>query len=129
MGIFSGKKKSRDVIEKYFKEKNISLEFENGKYSFVLVNQEKGFSLYPYFTYDDDSHELSFLINIRNASFDYNYKILNEFNLKSKYLKALLKDSIIFIEYNTKVELDEFREIMDLLIESVFMNSAGIDSL
>lgn len=130
MGLFGGsKKKTKETIEKYFKDKNISLEKDGKNYSFELVNQKEGFSLYPYFTYDEDLNELSFFINLKTVGLDYDYKKLNSFNVGSKYLKAGIKDSIIYLEYNAKLDVDKFKELMDLLIESVFIKSLEIDSL
>ena len=130
MGLFGGsKKKTKETIEKYFKDKNISLEKDGKNYSFELVNQKEGFSLYPYFTYDEDLNELSFFINLKTVGLDYDYKKLNSFNVGSKYLKAGIKDSIIYLEYNAKLDADKFKELMDLLIESVFIKSLEIDSL
>lgn len=130
MGLFgTSKKKIKEIIDKYFKEKGISLDKEGKNYSFELVNQKEGYSLYPYFIYDEDTREFSFLINIKNAELEYDYKKLNSFNIGSKYLKAGIKDSIIYLEYNTKIDIDEFKELMDLLIESVFIKSLEIDNL
>ncbi len=130
MGIFSSsKKKAKDTIDKYFKEKNISLELKGNNYSFEIVNQKEGFSLYPYFTFDESTNDFSFLVNIKKVELEYDYKRLNDFNITSKYLKAGVKDSIIYLEYNAKVDYTEFKTIMDLLIESVFIKSSEIDSL
>ena len=130
MGLFgNSKKKTKETIEKYFKDKGISLEKDGKNYSFELVNQKEGFSLYPYFTYDEDVNELSFFINLKNVELEYDYRKLNSFNIGSKYFKAAIKDSIIYLEYNAKVEIDEFKNVMDCLIESVFIKSLEIDSL
>ncbi len=130
MGIFtSNKKKAKDTIDKYFKEKNISLELKGDNYSFEIVNQKEGFSLYPYFSYDEGTNDFSFLVNLKKIEDTYDYKKLNEFNKGSKYLKAMVKDSIIYLEYNAKIDYSEFKTIMDLLIESVFIKSSEIDSL
>lgn len=130
MGIFtSNKKKAKDTIDKYFKEKNISLELKGDNYSFEIVNQKEGFSLYPYFSYNEGTNDFSFLVNLKKIEDTYDYKKLNEFNKNSKYLKAMVKDSIIYLEYNAKIDYSEFKTIMDLLIESVFIKSSEIDSL
>ncbi len=50
-------------------------------------------------------------------------------DIRSKYFKTAIKDSIIYLEYNAKVEIDEFKNVMDCLIESVFIKSLEIDSL
>lgn len=130
MGIFTNnKKKIKDTIDKYFKEKNISLEVKEDNYSFEIVNQKEGFSLYPYFNYNETTNELSFLVNIKKVDVEYDYKKLNSFNITSKYLKAGVKDSIVYLEYNAKIDYSSFKMIMDLLIESVFIKSSEIDSL
>ena len=89
----------------------------------------EGYSLYPYYRIDTTTKELSIIINVRNVSEDITidlYNKINAFNIKSKYLIAKLKDRIIYLEYNTKVDSHK-SEIIHEVIESVFMLSKEID--
>ncbi|MGM9970197.1 MAG: hypothetical protein ACI35S_07365 [Anaeroplasma sp.] len=128
LGIF-GNKKLIDKLLKYFNEKNITIINENNKYSFELFMVESGYSLFPYFTLDDESNELSIVINvIKKEEVDYNK--VNSFNLKSKFFAAKISnENIIYLEYNTIVNADNIKEIFMNVIESVFSLQEDIDNL
>lgn len=133
MGLFGTKKKTSDVLEKQFKEKNISLDFKDGKYSFELVMKNEGYSLYPYFSLDDEKREMSVVINLRKVDGGLtllDWDRINNFNLKSKFLTAkVATDQVLYLEYNTQVEPGRSKAVLDLVIESVFMLSKEIDEL
>ena len=116
--------KLSDGVKKTLEAKNISVSLdEDGKGSFELVMPNEGYSLYPYYRIDSTTKELSIIINVRNVEEE-----INAFNIKSKYLMAKLKDRIIYLEYNTKVDSHK-SEIIHEVIESVFMLSKEIDEL
>ena len=134
MGLFGfGKKKTSDVLEKQFKDKKITLELKDGKYSFELVMQNEGYSLYPYFTIDEEKKEFSIIINLRTTDGGLtlmDWERINSFNLKSKYLMAkVAEDQVLYLEYNAMVESEKTKEVLDSVIESVFMLSKEIDEL
>ena len=133
MGLFGTKKKTSDVLEKQFKEKNISLDFKDGKYSFELVMKNEGYSLYPYFSLDEEKREMSVVINLRKVDGGLtllDWDRINNFNLKSKFLTAkVATDQVLYLEYNTQVEPGRSKSVLDLVIESVFMLSKEIDEL
>ena len=143
MGLFDRFKKNEDSsnkknnklhdgLKKQLLTKNITVkEEENGKGSFELVMPKEGYSLYPYYVCDSESKVLSLVINLRKIKEELtidDYKKINSFNVKSKYFQVKVKDSILYLEYNTKLE--SFKsEIIHELIESVFMLSKEIDEL
>lgn len=134
MGLFGfNKKKTSDALEKQFKEKNISLEFKDGKYSFELVMKNEGYSLYPYFFVDEEKKEMSIVINIKTISGLLtleDYQRINNFNLKSKFFTAKVsQDKVLYLEYNTPIEAGRSKEVLDIVVESVFMLSKEIDEL
>ena len=124
--------KLSESVKKTLEAKNISVSLDDdGKGSFELVMPKEGYSLYPYYRIDTTTKELSIIINVRNVEEDITidlYNKINAFNIKSKYLMAKLKDRIIYLEYNTKVDSHK-SEIIHEVIESVFMLSKEIDEL
>jgi hypothetical protein len=92
---------------------------------------KEGYSLYPYYVTNSDKKELSIIINLRKIDNDLmisDYERINAFNLKSKYFQAKIKDRILYLEYNTKVDSSK-SEIIHEVIESVFILSKEIDEL
>ena len=130
MGLF-GRKTVYDEIKKLFIEKNTSIEGEN-PITFQL-NLDK-YSLFPYITLNDnkDYSNISFMINLRKANNDNNqlFNNINSFNMKSKYLVCKLNtDNILILEYNTFVNVDNVKPIINDIIESVFSLQEEIDLL
>lgn len=124
--------KLSDGVKKQLEAKNITVTQEdNGKGNFELVMPKDGYSLYPYYVCDSEAKVLSIVINLRKISEELtieDYRRFNSFNVKSKYFQVKVKDSILYMEYNTK--LDSFKsEIIHDVIESVFMMSKEIDEL
>ena len=126
MGLFS-KKTIKDEMKKYFNEQNISYEGEN-PYTFQL--NLNNYSLFPYITLKDNN--FSFMINIRRVD-NINLQVLNNmnnFNLKSKYLTCKINnDNVIVLEYNSLVNIDNVKIILENIIESVFNLNDLIDLL
>lgn len=124
--------KLQDGVKKQLEAKNITVTLEeDGKGSFELVMPEEGYSLYPYYITDMDTKVLSIVINIRNIVEELtieDYKRFNAFNLKSRYFQVKIKDNVLYLEYNTKVDSAK-SEIIHEVIESVFMLSKEIDEL
>lgn len=124
--------KLQDGVKKQLEAKNITVTQEDdGKGSFELVMPKEGYSLYPYYFCDSEKKVLSIVINVRKISSELtieDYKRFNAFNVKSKYFQVKVKDNVLYMEYNTK--LDSFKsEIVHEVIESVFMLSKEIDEL
>lgn len=126
MGLFS-KKTIKDELIKCLIEQNISIEGEN-PYSFQL--NLNNYSLFPYITIKDNN--FSFMINIRRVD-NINLQVLNNmnnFNLKSKYLTCKINnDNVIVLEYNSLVNIDNVKIILENIIESVFNLNDLIDLL
>lgn len=130
MGLFS-RKNVKEEIKKLFIEKNTTIEGDN-PYTFQL-NLNK-FSLFPYITINEnkDYINLSFIINLRKVEAINNqiYININSFNMKSKYLVCKLNmDNILILEYNTIINVDNTRTIINDIIESVFSLEEEIDLL
>ncbi|RIA78330.1 hypothetical protein EI71_00281 [Anaeroplasma bactoclasticum] len=124
--------KLQDGVKKQLEAKNITVTLDdNGKGSFELIMPKEGYSLYPYYVTNSDKKELSIIINLRKIDNDLmisDYERINAFNLKSKYFQAKIKDRILYLEYNTKVDSSK-SEIIHEVIESVFILSKEIDEL
>lgn len=130
MGLFS-RKTVKDEIKKMFLENNTTIDGVN-PFSFQL-NLSR-FTLFPYVTLEDgkENVDLHFMINIRKIETLTNnvYLNINSFNLKSKYLTCKLsEENVIVLEYNTNVNTDNVKEILNDIIESVFNLEDLIDSL
>ncbi len=130
MGLFS-RKTVIDEIKKLFNERNTSIEGDN-PFSFQL-NLNK-YSLFPYITINlnNDYTNLAFIINLRKIDNITNqlYINMNSFNMKSKYLVCKLNmDNILILEYNTIVNTDNVKSILNDVIESVFSLEEEIDLL
>ena len=124
--------KLQDGVKKQLEAKNITVTLDdNGKGSFELIMPKEGYSLYPYYVTNSDKKELSIIINLRKIDNDLmisDYERINAFNLKSKYFQAKIKDRILYLDYNTKVDSSK-SEIIHEVIESVFILSKEIDEL
>lgn len=122
-------KKASDKLNKYFQELNISLNTNDGMYSFEIYLNEAGYALYPYFTFNDDN-ALSFIVNVRRITNDENVlNSINEFNLKSKYLVAKSNLNSIYLEYNTICYVDNIKEVIKSILDNIYSLQIEIDKL
>ena len=113
-----GKKKIIDLIIKYFNEKKISYEKNLNIVSFSASYND--FSIYPYIKINEESQQVSFLVNIRKINQKENvFEKLNTFNIKSQFFRAILNEDIIVLEYNTLVDSDNLNDILDQMIDSL----------
>ena len=124
-------KKIKAKMNDFFKSKNInySLEEDKGlKFKFEVCLNEAGFMLYPYLTFSDNI--VSFNANdieVSNKLVDYSK--MNDFNMKSKMFKCFYtEDQIIVIEYKFLLN-DEFIDILELLVDQIFLLQFEIDKL
>ncbi|MBQ9124772.1 MAG: hypothetical protein IJY14_03680 [Acholeplasmatales bacterium] len=126
---FWSKKKMSDSLNRYFNDNKATLNIENDIISFELY-LDKGYTLYPYISLDEENDNVSFLINLREVNDKNIYEKINQFNLKSMYLVAKLnEDKILLLEYNFKAYHDNINEIIDNIIKSIFDLQEDIDSL
>ncbi len=122
-------KKTTDKISKFFLDEGITVDYVNGVYRFELYLSEGGYSLYPYFKFDNQTGSLSIDINVRRVTEEVDFSSLNSFNLKSKYFIAKYRDGAIFLEYNTLATNDNVKEILQKVLESIFSLQEDIDKL
>lgn len=124
-------KKIKAKMNDFFKSKNInySLEEDKGlKFKFEVCLNEAGFMLYPYLTFSDNIVSFNAnVIEVSNKLVDYSK--MNDFNLKSKMFKCFYtEDQIIVIEYKFLLN-DEFIDILELLVDQIFLLQYEIDKL
>lgn len=132
MGLFKifGNKKQIDKLNKYFLEKKIELKEEaDNKYSFEIVFNELGYSIFPYLKLNDENNQIAIVINLRKCD-NVPYEAINTFNVKSKYFSAKVSSNkIIYLEYCTILSNDLFKETINDILNSISMLAADIDSL
>ena len=124
-------KKIKAKMNDFFKSKNInySVEEDKGlKFKFEVCLNEAGFMLYPYLTFSDNIVSFNAnVIEVSNKLVDYSK--MNDFNLKSKMFKCYYtEDQIIVIEYKFLLN-DEFIDILELLVDQIFLLQYEIDKL
>jgi hypothetical protein len=124
-------KKIKAKMNDFFKSKNInySLEEDKGlKFKFEVCLNEAGFMLYPYLTFSDNIVSFNAnVIEVSNKLVDYSK--MNDFNMKSKMFKCFYtEDQIIVIEYKFLLN-DEFIDILELLVDQIFLLQFEIDKL
>ncbi len=119
---FWSKKKLSDILIKNFKNENISYKFEDSFLSFEFPISN--IMLYPYIKIDDDSEEYSIVINIKKDE-NVNFNNLNDFNINSRYFKAIYDNGIIYLSYvfasdeNIKQELNRILGSLNPLIDKI----------
>ena len=119
---FWSKKKLSDILIKNFKNENISYKFEDSFLSFEFPISN--IMLYPYIKIDDDSEEYSIVINIKKEE-NVNFNNLNDFNINSRYFKAMYDNGIIYLSYvfasdeNIKQELNRILGSLNPLIDKI----------
>lgn len=135
MGLF-GKKKIIDKIIEYFNDNNSTYIINNGVISFDLYLEKENYSITPYFILTNDDKCLSIKINLRSILKDetsnskFIFKI-NNFNNNSKYLvaKTNINTNILFLEYNSFVNYDNVYNVLDSIIDSIYLNQKEINEL
>ena len=109
-------------MKKNFKNENISYKFEDSFLSFEFPISN--IMLYPYIKIDDDSEEYSIVINIKKEE-NVNFNNLNDFNINSRYFKAMYDNGIIYLSYvfasdeNIKQELNRILGSLNPLIDKI----------
>ena len=125
MGLFTKNKKEERLI-KFFKDKNLSIIEHDNLFEITLNFVNNKYYLHPYFKFDDDILNIS--INLRKYNKKENiYEKINSFNLLSKYFKAVIKDDLIILTYNTYYSGDN-EQILDIL-NSLYSLENEIDNL
>lgn len=126
MGLFS--RSDLDKILKYLNKKDISVKNENGKYWFEIVMRHEGYTIYPYFTVENDL--FSVVINLRKLEKinDEVFRRLNDFNLKARFFKALLKKDIVYLEADMPID-DNITNVFELLVNEIASLETDINSL
>ena len=124
-------KKIKAKMNDFFNSKNLnySLEEDKGlKFKFEVCLNEAGFMLYPYLTFSDNIVSFNAnVIEVSNKLVDYSK--MNDFNMKSKMFKCFYtEDQIIVIEYKFLLN-DEFIDILELLVDQIFLLQFEIDKL
>ena len=113
-----GKKKYIDLVIKYFNDKKISYEKNDNNISFEAAFDD--YSVFPYITIDEDLNLLTCIINIRKISQKENVLLaLNEFNLNSTFFKAMLKNDVILLEYNSYIDNSIIENLLKLIIDTI----------
>ena len=113
MGLFS-KKSLTEIINKNLSERQIEFEIKDSVISFS-INLDNDITLYPNIKVDNQAEELTFIINIKRGE----SKTLKDFNNKSKYLKALSNDNIIYLYYACFVTAENVIFVIDTIISSL----------
>ena len=113
MGLFS-KKSLTEIINKNLSERQIEFEIKDSVISFS-INLDNDITLYPNIKVDNQAEELTFIINIKRGE----SKTLKDFNNKSKYLKALANDNIIYLYYDCFATTENVIFIIDTIISSL----------
>lgn len=125
-------KKIKAKMNDFFKNKKIAYTLEEEKdliFKFEVCLTEAGYILYPYITISADDM-VSFNVNISTKpSKNFDYTILNEFNLKSRLFKTFCtNEGIIALEYKFLLT-DELIEYIELLVDQLFILQYDIDKL
>lgn len=113
MGLFS-KKSLTEIINKNFNERQIEYDVKNSIISFS-INLDNDITLYPNIKVDNRAEELTFIINIKRGD----SKAIKDFNNKSKYLKALVNDNIVYLYYSCFATSENVIFIIDTIISSL----------
>lgn len=125
-------KKIKAKMNDFFKSKNISYSLEeerNLKYKIEVCLSEAGFMVYPYLTFSNDDI-VSFNVNVVNVPLKMmEFSKLNGFNLKSKLFKCYYSnEQIVVLEYKFLIN-DDLIDVIELLIDQLFLLQYEIDKL
>ena len=124
MGFFN--KNKEDKLTKFFKERNITFNEHDGLIELSLNFNNNKYFLHPYLKID--GNDLLITINIRKCNKKENiYDKINNFNLLSKFFKAIIKNDLLFLSYNTYYSGDN-EQIIDIL-NSLYSLENEIDNL
>ncbi|HIT44335.1 TPA: hypothetical protein IAA91_05815 [Candidatus Avacholeplasma faecigallinarum] len=123
------KKKSSELIKKYLIEQNVTFKEEMGLITFEFFLSKSNFSIFPYINIDDAGDQISILINLRQVNNLKDFEKLNDFNLKSKYFTAKIKDEVLFLEYNTHILTENANFVMSSALDSLIELQVEIDNL
>lgn len=130
---FWSKKKIVDSLTRYLSEQNVTWHEELDCITFELYFQKSGFSLYPYIRIDEERDELSIVINLKEAEDGYLAQRgavrINDFNIRSPYFTAKIKEGILILEYNCVIDYDITPKIVNNSIESLFSLQEELDNL
>lgn len=133
---FWTKKKVLNKIIEYLNTNNSTFTLNDGVLSFEVYLSKENYSLTPYLTLSNDDKCLSIKINLRKLNNDEenNSKFvfkLNDYNNKVRFFSAKIEESskILYLEYNTFISYDNIDELLDTVIEEIFMLQTEINEL
>ena len=128
MGLFGMFSKSlEDKINKYFKENKLSLKKQGDKFYFDLYFPNEKYTLTPYFELGT-GNLVVFMVNIKkfdDVSLDILNKV-NDFNLKSEFFKAQIKNNVLYLHYECYLDGSE-KETFGVILSSLNPLSGLID--
>lgn len=130
MGYSLKKIKSKTID--FFNDKKISYTLEEDfviRFKFSLSLVDAGIMIYPYLTINEN--EMIFInVNVcQKDKNDINWNLVDEFNRKSKFLKAYLSvDSILILQYGFIMN-DSYQKMLELLLNDIFNQQNLIDLL
>ena len=112
---FWSKKRAIEILTKSLKSENISYKEENNVVSFEYQINDS--ILYPYIKFDEETDDVSIVINIKKQALK-GYEKINEFNINSRFFKACYKDDLIYLSYAFNAD-DSIREIINKVLGSL----------
>lgn len=128
---FWNKKKADSKVVSFFIEHKIPYEIVNEeartRIRFELCLADRQIMIYPYLTLEEDMISLN--VNITEHSLKgFDYELLNQFNMQSKFLKAFITEKgIIVLEYRFLYGNEE--AVLESLIDNIFSLQEKIDTL
>lgn len=124
MGLFN--KSKEEKLIKFLKEKKISYNEHDGLIELSLNFSNNKYFLHPYLKIEND--DIYITINLRRCNKkDSLYDNINNFNLLSKFFKAIIKNDLLFLSYNTYYSGDN-EQILEIL-NSLYSLENEIDNL
>ena len=124
MGLFN--KSKEEKLIKFFKEKKISYNEHDGLIELSLNFSNNKYFLHPYLKIEND--DIYITINLRRCNKKDNlYDNINNFNLLSKFFKAIIKNDLLFLSYNAYYSGDN-EQILEIL-NSLYSLENEIDNL
>lgn len=112
---FWSKKRAIEILTKSLKSENISYKEDNNVVSFEYQINDS--ILYPYIKFDEETDDVSIVINIKKQALK-GYEKINEFNINSRFFKACYKDDLIYLSYAFNAD-DSIREIINKVLGSL----------
>ena len=124
MGLFN--KSKEEKLIKFLKEKKISYNEHDGLIELSLNFSNNKYFLHPYLKIEND--DIYITINLRRCNKKDNlYDNINNFNLLSKFFKAIIKNDLLFLSYNGYYSGDN-EQILEIL-NSLYSLENEIDNL